>query len=131
LAVLVVHPGQGWKLARGRDSVELVVASLGRAGIVPSDVDAIVISHLHGDHFGGLPLILLDATMRAGSRPLTVAGPAATRQRTAQALEVFGWTTARVDISEFLESRTIRQRLIRRTKRFWISPHYAAIAIQL
>src|SRR5689334_13334599 len=70
-----------------------VLASFGRVGMDPLDIDAVLISHLHGDHFGGLPLLLLDAALRHRARPLTIAGPAATRFRTEQALEVFGWTS--------------------------------------
>jgi ribonuclease BN (tRNA processing enzyme) len=78
------------------------LASLGRIGIDPAEIDAVVISHLHGDHFGGLPLLLLDATLRARSRPLTIAGPAATRRRVEQALELFGWTSAGIDAATFV-----------------------------
>ena len=27
----------------------------------PAAIDAIILSHLHGDHFGGIPLFLIDA----------------------------------------------------------------------
>jgi ribonuclease BN (tRNA processing enzyme) len=75
------------------------LVALARAGLEPHSLDAILVSHLHGDHFGGLPLLLLDAFVRADSlsprrRPLLVAGPPATAERVRQALEVFGWAGA-------------------------------------
>jgi ribonuclease BN (tRNA processing enzyme) len=79
------------------------LASLGRIGVDPGEIDAVAISHLHGDHFGGLAPLLLDATLRPRARPLTIAGPAATRSRVEQALEVFGWTTSRLDVADFVE----------------------------
>jgi len=78
------------------------LVSLGRIGMHPAELDAVIISHLHGDHFGGLPLLLLDATLRGRVRPLTVAGPAATRERVARALDFFGWTSARLDAATFV-----------------------------
>jgi len=49
-----------------------------------------VLSHLHGDHFGGLPFLLLDYQFLARrERPLLIAGPPGTRARLDAALEVF------------------------------------------
>lgn len=40
------------------------------------EIDLILISHLHGDHFGGTPFLLLDSHFVARrERPLTIAGP--------------------------------------------------------
>jgi len=57
--------------------------------IDPNAIDAIVFSHLHGDHFGGLPFLLLDAQLLGRrARPLVIAGPPGTRARLDAALEV-------------------------------------------
>lgn len=38
-------------------------------------VDAVVVSHLHGDHFGGLPYLLMDQHFGKRTRPVVIAGP--------------------------------------------------------
>jgi ribonuclease BN (tRNA processing enzyme) len=50
--------------------------ALKRAGITISSLDAIVISHCHGDHFGGLPFLILDKMfVGGGAKPLEILGP--------------------------------------------------------
>jgi ribonuclease BN (tRNA processing enzyme) len=52
-------------------------------------VDAVVLSHLHGDHFAGLPFLLLDAQLVSKrERPLVIAGPPGTKARVEATLEV-------------------------------------------
>jgi ribonuclease BN (tRNA processing enzyme) len=53
-----------------------------RAGFDPLALDAIFISHLHGDHFGGIPFLFIEYLYQhPRSRPLAIAGPAGTDER--------------------------------------------------
>jgi ribonuclease BN (tRNA processing enzyme) len=49
--------------------------ALKRLDIARDGIDLILITHFHGDHFGGLPFLLLDAQFTRRSRPLVIAGP--------------------------------------------------------
>jgi ribonuclease BN (tRNA processing enzyme) len=60
-----------------------------RHGLAPNDVAAVVVSHLHGDHFGGLPFLVLDGQFSRRTTPLVVAGPPGVRERVERAMEVF------------------------------------------
>ncbi|MHB8917879.1 MAG: MBL fold metallo-hydrolase [Desulfocucumaceae bacterium] len=60
-----------------------------RFGVDPNDISAILLSHLHGDHFGGIPFFILDAQLISKrTRPLVIAGPAGSRKRITEAMEV-------------------------------------------
>jgi ribonuclease BN (tRNA processing enzyme) len=66
------------------------LVALKARGLDHGDVDGIVLSHLHGDHFGALPFLLLDAQLvMRRERPLTIAGPPGSRVRIEAAIEVF------------------------------------------
>jgi ribonuclease BN (tRNA processing enzyme) len=71
--------------------------ALRRLGVEPATIDAVLLSHLHGDHFGGIPFLVLDGQFARRTRPLLVAGPAGTRARLTQAMDVLfpGSSTAR------------------------------------
>jgi ribonuclease BN (tRNA processing enzyme) len=58
--------------------------------IDPARIDGIVLSHLHGDHFGAIPYLLLDYQfLSQRDRPLLITGPPGTQARLQQAMEVF------------------------------------------
>lgn len=46
-----------------------------RAGLSLSRLDAVLVTHLHGDHFNGLPGLLGTLGLEGRQRPLIVAGP--------------------------------------------------------
>jgi ribonuclease BN (tRNA processing enzyme) len=64
------------------------LVALKRQGVDPATIEAVLISHLHGDHFGGLPFLLLDGQFRRGERALTIAGPPGIETRVREAMEV-------------------------------------------
>lgn len=56
-----------------------------RAGFDPGRLDAILLSHLHGDHFGGIPFFFIEYLYRQPrDYPLTIAGPPGTEDRVRQ-----------------------------------------------
>jgi ribonuclease BN (tRNA processing enzyme) len=61
--------------------------ALRRCGLDPGEIGGVFVSHLHGDHFGGLPFLILDAQFARRAAPLAVVGPAGTGQRLTAAME--------------------------------------------
>ena len=65
------------------------LVALRQLGVAPETLDMILITHLHGDHFGGLPFMVLDAQLISRrERPLLIAGPPGVEERVVQAMEV-------------------------------------------
>jgi ribonuclease BN (tRNA processing enzyme) len=73
------------------------LVGLKRAAIDPAVVDVILVSHLHGDHFGGIPFFILDAQFSRRLRSLVVAGPPGLAERLRQAMEVFFPGSSRIE----------------------------------
>jgi ribonuclease BN (tRNA processing enzyme) len=63
------------------------LVALKRLGIEPASISLVVLSHLHGDHFGGLPWLVLDGQFAKRTQPLLIAGPERTEERFMQAFE--------------------------------------------
>ena len=59
-----------------------------RAGINPSEIGVVLLTHLHGDHFGGVPFFILDGQFSRRDRSLIIAGPPGVRARVEAAMEV-------------------------------------------
>lgn len=74
--IVVDGPGTRFAIDFGASSL----IALAQQGIHPNTLDAVLLTHLHGDHCGGVPFLLMDAMLAAKrERPVTVAGPAGTR----------------------------------------------------
>jgi len=61
--------------------------ALKRLGIARDEIDLILITHFHGDHFAGLPFLLLDAQFARRARPLVIAGPQGIEAKLANLME--------------------------------------------
>jgi ribonuclease BN (tRNA processing enzyme) len=91
--------GAGGKLqtsfhVRSEDSTFLIdcgvttLIGMTRLGLAPNDIDMVCVSHLHGDHFGGLAWLLIDAQyVSKRKRPLTITGPKSIEERFVTAAE--------------------------------------------
>lgn len=65
------------------DAGPSILSALERNHRSASEVDAVVVSHLHGDHFAGLPFLLLKSTYdERRTKPLVVVGPPEIESRT-------------------------------------------------
>jgi ribonuclease BN (tRNA processing enzyme) len=74
------------------DCGQTTLAGLAALGVARNEIDAIVISHFHADHFGGVPSFLLAALdfEDRRRRPLVIAGPAGIEQRVLAAARATG-----------------------------------------
>lgn len=62
--------------------------ALRQQGFDLNAVETVLVTHLHGDHFGGIPFLVLDGQFRRRTRDLTVVGPPGTQRRLNEAMEV-------------------------------------------
>lgn len=58
-----------------------------RQGIDLDTIQTVIISHFHGDHFGGLPFLLLDESIRGREESLTIVTPPTGKARISALLE--------------------------------------------
>jgi ribonuclease BN (tRNA processing enzyme) len=59
-----------------------VLLALKQCHVDTASIDFVVISHMHGDHFGGIPFLLLEYIYeRPRTRPLQILGPRGIRER--------------------------------------------------
>lgn len=65
------------------------LVALNAQGIPHNSIDAILLTHIHGDHSAGIPFMLMDAMLGARrDRPLTIAGPKNVKARIEECAEV-------------------------------------------
>lgn len=84
------------------DCGEGTQTQIARAGLSPSRLSAVFITHLHGDHFNGLPGLLSTMGLEQRTRELALTGPRGIREYkdTLERLRV-SFVTYPIELSEF------------------------------
>jgi len=81
--------------------------SMNRLQVDTNRIDLILVSHLHGDHFGGIPFFIIHAQLVSKrTKPLVIAGPPGLKARMRDAMELLFPGSSRVErkfTTEFVE----------------------------
>jgi ribonuclease BN (tRNA processing enzyme) len=63
------------------------LVGLKRHQIDPGSISWVALTHLHGDHFGGLAWLIIEGRLSQRARPLVIGGPTTTAERLERAME--------------------------------------------
>lgn len=77
--ILLEHDGGTLLLDCGASALPAIVRT-----IEPEKIDAVAVTHLHGDHFVGIPFLLDERKWNGRTRPITIAGPPSLEKRVNQ-----------------------------------------------
>jgi ribonuclease BN (tRNA processing enzyme) len=86
----VQAPGTSLLLDCGGSSLPMI-----RRRMDPAEIEAVAVTHLHGDHFGGIPFLLDQQKWSYRKRPLLIGGPPSLRQRLGLAADAYGMDISR------------------------------------
>ena len=75
-AIHVTAPGVSLLLDCGGSALPAI-----KKQIDPATIDAIAVTHLHGDHFGGIPFLVIEQHFTGRKKPIVVGGPPSLEQR--------------------------------------------------
>lgn len=95
-ATLIARGGERWLFDCGEGTQRQFL----RSGLGLTDVDLILLTHLHGDHFLGLPGLIKTYGLRGRERPLRIVGPPGLRELVDRLGSIIGRTPYRVTIDE-------------------------------
>lgn len=74
------------------DCVSNPMVRLEQAGIDPSTVTDLILTHFHPDHVSGVPLLLMDLWLIGRSEPLNIYGLDYTLDRVKAMMNLYGWS---------------------------------------
>lgn len=84
------------------------MVAIRKFAVEPNKISTVLVSHLHGDHFAGLPFFLLDAQLVSRrTAPLVLAGPPGLRERLMTIMEAMFAGSTKVERKFALEIREL------------------------
>lgn len=98
-ATLITRGGERWLVDCGEGTQRQLL----RSGLGLVDLDLLLITHLHGDHYLGLPGLLKTYGLRGRERPLCLAGPRGLMRLMETLRPVVGRTPFPLEIDELDE----------------------------
>ncbi|MDE2164913.1 MAG: MBL fold metallo-hydrolase [Alphaproteobacteria bacterium] len=119
-------------MVRGRRSCFLIdcgatsLIALKRAAVDLDALDGVILTHLHGDHFGGLPFLLLDAQlMSKRRRPFFIWGPDGFKARLAALREALFPGSSTVALKFAIETAILRAGIRHQSGGIAVTPYLA------
>jgi ribonuclease Z len=103
-SLLVRRGGQTLLVDCGEGTQRQLLRSIGL-----TDVDEVLITHLHADHWLGLPGLLKTFDMRDRSRPLAIHGPRGLRDLVANLMRYAGATTYELHVIELTDGEILER----------------------
>lgn len=96
-ATLVARGGDRWLVDCGEGTQRQLL----RSGLGLVDLDLVLLTHLHGDHYLGLPGLLKTYGLRGRDRPLRVGGPRGLVRLVDRLRVIFGRTPFPLELAEW------------------------------
>jgi ribonuclease Z len=100
-ATLIACGRQRWLVDCGEGTQRQLL----RSGVGLTEIDLILLTHLHGDHYLGLPGLLKTYGLRGREHPLRIIGPTGLERLFATLNPIIGRLPFRVDLDERLPTR--------------------------
>jgi ribonuclease BN (tRNA processing enzyme) len=78
-----------------------VINSIKNFNVDYKDIDAIFITHFHGDHFAGIPFYVIDVRLYDRQKPLYIFGPAGVKKKVTDLMELLYPGTTIIEVGAF------------------------------